>query len=513
VSHNFPLNNFCSEYINLANNILRGHISTDFFAPPGLKYFDVSENVLDGTIPSEIGLLKNLEIAKFGRNRLSGSIPQELFESMNIEEFMLQGNRITGSVPANIGNLQNARMIFLNHNVLKGTIPKEISKLKNLTSLHLHHNKFTSTIPRIESSAEEFNFIADCESEVFELDCPSCNWCCDDEEKCTPHDSEAKPFYHDSLIYFLAIPFGTAFFLLLFNCVMRACSRSKSSKSKRDASECILNAYSDDTVYSYIFSSSPMAWFIHMVTLLVQVSLYFSFLWASDPTNDLSLVQPFVICLSDSDKCIIIRIPIEKIGWTLFFVMTLLYLGPDIIEGVLQIRVSFISPFDPRFLINGLALLGLSAVSVTASISFNFATAETNTDLIINAVILLFINDLDEQAMKVLEKIAPFWNEERVEEVKNYMMKRHAIVREKQSFHKKYFDDNKDSNSAPSSFDESSLEHFSSKKVDVSFVENFRSFDDVSTSSSLEDPSRLYSRSIVAFDGSIETRLHNNKSK
>jgi len=409
------------EHFDVSNNILRGTLSPEMFAPLGIKYIDISENVVRGTIPSEIGMLERLNVLKLSRNRLSGSIPSEMFNAKFIGMLLLQGNLLTGSLPTSIGNLENAMTIWINHNSLKGSIPTELSNLQNVGSLFFHSNKFTGTAPRIDSP--DFEFFADCKS-VLDFDCPSCTLCCDDQEDCTPYDSEAESLWQDSLLQFLAVPLASAFLLLNWHCFARWCNWN--CLPRRDP----LTIYSDDSVYSYIFTRSPVAWCIHFVTLGLQLSLYFTFLWASDPTNPSTLLAATFKCLWDSDDCVVTRVPIQPLAWLLFFIMTGLYLIPDIVDGFLQIRMAFESPFSMRFMINGFFLMALSTVSITASYSFNFATAATTTDLVINAVILLFINDLDEQTMACLEKLVPEWNEARVEEVHKYMKARQAVVEE-----------------------------------------------------------------------------------
>ena len=57
-------------------------------------------------------------------------------------------------------------------------------------------------------------------------------------------------------------------------------------------------------------------------------------------------------------------------------------------------------------------------MAIFGSYYYNMALATTNTELIVNAVILLFINDLDEQLMNAMQALAPDWVDERIEEVR-----------------------------------------------------------------------------------------------
>jgi len=137
-------------------------------------------------------------------------------------------------------------------------------------------------------------------------------------------------------------------------------------------------------------------------------------------TNPNSLISANFKCGPDNVNCVD-QENLGWIGWLLFYLLTFLYLGTDIVNAILQIRKSIANSYDLRLFINGFLLLGLTILSLTSSLQFNLATAASNTDLIINTVVLLFINDLYEQTMAVVDKMFPSWNEERVDEIKKYL--------------------------------------------------------------------------------------------
>lgn len=62
-----------------------------------------------------------------------------------------------------------------------------------------------------------------------------------------------------------------------------------------------------------------------------------------------------------------------------------------------------------RFFICGVILVVASIYTLFASIIYNNAIATTNTDLIANAVIILFITDIDEMVLSILVSINPCW--------------------------------------------------------------------------------------------------------
>merc|ERR1712071_656724 len=58
------------------------------------------------------------------------------------------------------------------------------------------------------------------------------------------------------------------------------------------------------------------------------------------------------------------------------------------------------------------------------SIVYNYALAESNTELVTNTVILLFVNDIDEHLLDVLESMAPNWVSNRYQEIEISMANR-----------------------------------------------------------------------------------------
>ena len=70
-----------------------------------------------------------------------------------------------------------------------------------------------------------------------------------------------------------------------------------------------------------------------------------------------------------------------------------------------------------QFFCGGLSLSVARLLTPVASIVYNIISAATNTDLILNAVIIRFIDDLDELICNILIEINTCWaREEEVEE-------------------------------------------------------------------------------------------------
>jgi len=89
--------------------------------------------------------------------------------------------------------------------------------------------------------------------------------------------------------------------------------------------------------------------------------------------------------------------------------------------SLLQMRKS-VYLYDRQLFLSGFILFFLTAYSLLVSFRYNTALAEKNTSWITNAMILLFVNEVDEKVLSVLIALAPDWTEQVLEEVSQNML-------------------------------------------------------------------------------------------
>merc|ERR1712087_816161 len=92
------------------------------------------------------------------------------------------------------------------------------------------------------------------------------------------------------------------------------------------------------------------------------------------------------------------------------------HLLKDVINGTKLIVLSGTAQ-DPtnqkiRFFIGGTFLIIASSFTIYASTTYNWAIATSNTELVTNAVIILFITDIDEMVDEIVMAIDPSWASE-----------------------------------------------------------------------------------------------------
>jgi hypothetical protein len=67
-------------------------------------------------------------------------------------------------------------------------------------------------------------------------------------------------------------------------------------------------------------------------------------------------------------------------------------------------------------LVGGACLVMITAFTAYSSAVYNIAIARSNTDIVVNSVVILFITDLDEQFYRVISTASPNWLEKLKEE-------------------------------------------------------------------------------------------------
>jgi len=418
-----PSNAIYSEKLvsfDIENNLLTGFLPQPLMECIQLESLNLARNNFKGEIPGDIGNLKKLRELKMHKNQLSGSLPLSMFGLTEMEFFFLQANQLTGSIPTNIGLLEKVTEVVLSHNSLKGPIPSEIESLKNLDFLHLQMNTLTGKAPSMPKNmivTDGFKYITDCGSPNYNLanaiTCSDCTHCCNSDEMCQENLERSLPVTDLGWITIFSIPVGLA--LLGFIVLVVTCNKVKEN---RDLSDLV----DEDSTYCLLFSDKVSAWMVYLLTLAAQFYFYYTYLLASTFTHATSDWQYTVSCPSTNMICND-QSTVNTNGWILFFIVTLSTLGVDFINSGFQILKS-VAMKDTWLGLSGVLHFAMTILAIYASFFYNMALATTNTELVSNAVILLFINDLDEQIMSIFVNLFPGWSEACYESLKGNLHKR-----------------------------------------------------------------------------------------
>ena len=299
-----------------------------------------------------------------------------------------------------------------------------MESLNKIEYIHLHNNFLTGTAPYIpklkhlgESSGELERYITDCGDPSYSLakplSCSSCTLCCNSDGLCQKNRSWPFTIQKGAFIVMFGVPIALCFsFCSIFHGMKFWNARIKQILDERSE----LTMIDEDSTYCLIFSNSYGAWMIYLIVYLVQGCFYYLFLQASFFSSKASDWQFTFQCSSSSIWCVNSS-NVDIFGWIMFFVVTLVTLSVDFINSTLLILKSVVT-VSLRMLISGIFHLGMTVLALFCSFYYNLALATTNTELIVNAIILLFINDLDEQIMNAIHALFPDWVDRRIKEIK-----------------------------------------------------------------------------------------------
>jgi len=369
-------------------------------------------------------------------NGLSGKLDTGIAELDSLEVLDLNDNDIKGTIPSEIGLLHKLIRLRLSFNAFVGKVPSELGQLDNLELVHLHGNRLSGTVPadmNVKSLPQEetSSFITDCgvPTDFDEpLLCEECTMCCNSAGDC--HSTEpaklaqvqAKGFdsYAQFIWVFLLLLLGYVFLVVIASFyydrfVYKAPPRSDTERSTIiEDKKYALETIGSDSVYSFYMSKNWHAWGLDLAVLAVQIAALVMFVQAAvkDFSNDRSdfiyswkCSRNSTICTDESD--------LNWQGWALFAILMAAHLLKDIINGlkllILCGKRRHSTTSRMRFFVGGFFLTWISLFTVYASTVYNIAIARSNTDIIINTVIILFICDVDEYFYRAIQAASSFW--------------------------------------------------------------------------------------------------------
>ena len=361
------------------------------------------------------------------RNGLAGSIPPDLFNLSGLQSIDLNDNDIRGTVPSEISKAVNLRKLRLSYNMLTG-LPTTLGTLGKLSLLHIHQNRIGGSDEFITVQPDQdvdHGFIADCGDPTDSLEpfvCENCDMCCNSFEECqVPVNTGAQLKGAGSTIAILIFT-SVLGFLTVYGAAV--CFLARKLEWFPLSHTVAREACGDESVYSFVLSDSVISWLIAFGAVFIQAATYSLFINASLFSSDDSDWVYSWRCPRNSIECNDDR-DLGALGWavwTLLIVSTLL----DSLVNSLKLIYLAATRLSLHAYAGSFFVAGVTVLSIYTSIQYNRAIAVTSTELIVNAVILLFLNDLDKQLFSAIQVIAPDW----VEAVKNQAEKRSRSILE-----------------------------------------------------------------------------------
>ena len=153
--------------------------------------------------------------------------------------------------------------------------------------------------------------------------------------------------------------------------------------------------------------------------MCLQFALFVFYVQASDINKEATDWKFTFQCPDNSIDCIDLKKTNTR-GWLMFTIVILCFMGPDIAMSMKQLNQGIVRR-DATLLASGIMLLFLSIFAIYSSFVYNRALAEKNTDLILNAVVLIFIMELDDQIHTIFKKLFPKWTKTIEQDIESKM--------------------------------------------------------------------------------------------
>merc|ERR1712194_564478 len=183
-------------------------------------------------------------------------------------------------------------------------------------------------------------------------------------------------------------------------------------KSVADA-EYAIKHMGEGSVYCFFLSNNLLAWLIVLVTSGVQVMLLEPFITAAEIElrEAVDLVYTWE-CSRSNSECQDTS-NAGPFGWVLFGVLMAIFLSKDVICGLKLIILSGKRRQShsqrARFFLGGVLLCCINIYTIHASAIYNKATATSDTELIFNSGLILFITEIDEKVFELIDSNNPRW--------------------------------------------------------------------------------------------------------
>jgi len=268
-------------------------------------------------------------------------------------------------------------------------------------------------------------------------DCVYCSFCCNEEEYCLDQRNtwpkatflKVQEIGTQTLNFISQTTMKTfLLFVITFTLVVLCCFFMRLllySKSIPQIPFKVGHGFQQQSVYKFFLSGSWFAWGVAFVILIIQNIILLFFVTASDATTDSHDWDYSYSCPKSSLTCDT-SAKVTAGGWTFCVINIFLFLSKDFVDGFFLLyesvscdtRNSILEPrhlhkinFSKRGIFASAIVLYITFFTLFTSIIYNYATGSSNTDILQNAVLLLFLNDIDEKFFATLKRMCPAWVE------------------------------------------------------------------------------------------------------
>jgi len=251
--------------------------------------------------------------------------------------------------------------------------------------------------------------------------CDDCSKCCNIDGDCIDTSSTYPRNWFSSAVkrypnFAAFIPFliiVLVCILIFFICVVFSCSKL------RNKLPCIpfevRDDFQEDSVYKFLLTDDKIGWFVALLAGAVHIAVISLFVMSSDFNSGRTDTEYAFTCSRYESSCESDKTD-GLMGWIIFAILLITFLSKDFVDGIMM-AYEGVTRRDIKGSFAGAFVTFLTVSSAMISYIYNEATGISNSDIIKDAAILLFLNEIDDQFLSLLKRIFPAWVEKLEEDI------------------------------------------------------------------------------------------------
>ena len=197
--------------------------------------------------------------------------------------------------------------------------------------------------------------------------------------------------------------------------ICAAISRTKLSYKLPQIPFKVRTDFQAESVYKFFLTSSILGWLVALCSGAVHVGIVILFIRSSDFSSGMNDTEYTYTCSKYDYECES-DLAIHKNGWLIFGILLFIFLFKDLADGAMMVYEG-VTLNDRKGTFAGAFVMFLTISSAMISTVYNFSTGISNSDILKDAAILLFIHEIDEQSLGILKRMFPSWVEKLEEEI------------------------------------------------------------------------------------------------
>ena len=268
------------------------------------------------------------------------------------------------------------------------------------------------------------DYVTDCGGTVSDaalVTCDDCSICCNTDGDCIDTSSTYPSDWLSSAVKrYPKIAAYIPFLLIMLICIFTFCICAVTSRSKlRNKLPCIpfevRDDFQEDSVYKFLLTDDKIGWFVALLAGAMHLAVISLFVISSDFNSGRTDTEYSYTCSRYDSNCESDKTD-NHTGWIIFTILLLTFLSKDFVDGIMM-AYEGVTRRDIKGSFAGAFVIFLTVSSAMISYIYNEATGISNSDIIKDAAILLFLNEIDDQFLSLLKRIFPAWVEKLEEDI------------------------------------------------------------------------------------------------